>query len=258
MNPWSTVLRVLTAATLLGLIGCNGNGDGGGTSANVGAECTSARASLEASCAAGMGDIFECWDPSGGCELEGLGVTFDSGARYEGSVTGLDGRYINSAGQTCGSFEVTSTDTSTGSVSADFVNQTGETFTLSNNGSGDVTIGCPGGDSVTLTKRDQQALQACSAPIELCENSGNPGDFPDDAFGECTRDDECPDVDGVTLVCCDFDGQGLCQVREVCELLEDDFGSCTNDSECPNIGGLNWVCCDIFGVRSCVPEDGCG
>jgi len=222
---------------VLAFAGCSDE-SGTATTFDGGASCRAATAALQSSCAAGLAEVWDCWRPEGDCEVQGLGVNFENGSRFETvGLSALDeGRYLGPNGEVCGTFSANDSDPSDGTTSVDFTNPDGEMYTVESevnlSGSsvevGDITIRCPSGQSVVLSAENQEELQACSAPLELCRNTADfdPNDIDPDTFGECNTDAECSqDVPGVTLVCCDFSGQGLCQPRETCEAIGG-FGAC--------------------------------
>ncbi|MEM7136392.1 MAG: hypothetical protein AAF500_07435 [Myxococcota bacterium] len=264
-------IAIVGVVILVASCGDNNAGNAGSPNpaANPGASCTAAAAALGNSCAAGLAQIFECWMPSGDCTVQGFGVNFENGSRFEATdAIGLEGRYLGPSGQVCGSFETGNVDPSMGDVTVDFTNADGQMFTIESmvtvTGSaadqGDITIRCPGGDSIVLTAQDQEELQACSAPLDLCANTAgpvDPGDF--EGIGEsCNTTSDCPSIQGINVVCCDLFGETQCQEQTACEILmDDDFGSCTTNADCPNIGGLEWICCGALGDPFCTPAQGC-
>ena len=187
-------------------------------------------------CAAGLGDMLNCWGPSGKCtanvDLAGYDVEFENGAVLEHTY-GTDGRsvsarYVNNNNQECGSFQTVGDFTSSDWRIA-YTTASGEQFDMRPTGTAnDYEIVCANGQTVPLTGAQQEQLQDCAGgdALATCTQPGlgdiDPGDYDDflDAIGRpCTNNDQCPSGSGVNLVCCNVYGESICYESTICSYL---------------------------------------
>jgi len=168
-------------------------------------------------CAEGFGDIFICWNPEGECTFSGSGISYENGARVETNLNGSS-QFINGSNEVCGTSMVDLSG-ATDDVVVTFTNQSSETYTLLTDGEGsDFTIGCPNGETFTLTSEEQQILDACTGDMgdmgSVCGGDIGPID------GTCTTDADCPSLAGIDFGCCGISPDTMsCLPREVCDAI---------------------------------------
>ena len=189
------------------LIGCGGDG----TSSAATCDGSAVEASFADSCAAGLADVFTCWNPDGDCQISGLTTTYANGASL---VSSLDQtlQFRSPSNELCGTATAMLGTAALQQVS--FLTRGGETYQYEINPStSEITVVCPGGMRVTIDAEQAQAVQGCSGSgqVSICENVDivdpiDPNDVDPNDLGnigsECTDDSQCPDSLGLDFVCC--------------------------------------------------------
>ncbi len=200
----------VTVVAIAALIGCGGDSAAGTTGA---ASCdgSAVEASFADSCAAGLADVFTCWNPNGDCQISGFTTTYANGASL---VSSLDQtlQFRSPSNELCGTATAM---VGTGALQqVSFLTRAGETYGYEINAStSEVTVVCPGGTRVSIDAEQAQAVQGCSGAgqINICQNVDivnpiDPNDIDPDDIGnigsECTDDSQCPDSLGLDFVCC--------------------------------------------------------
>lgn len=203
-------------------IGCGGN-SAEGTSGAASCDASAVESSFADSCAAGLADVFTCWNPSGNCQVSGLTTTYANGASL---VSSLDQtlQFRGPSDELCGT---ATTMISAGAVQQiSFLTRGGETYQYEINVStSEVTIVCPGGMRVTIDSEQAQAVQGCNGTTQIgtCDVVApiDPNDIDPNDIGnvgsDCTNDSQCPDSLGFDFVCCQ--SVGACLPKLSCDLL---------------------------------------
>lgn len=208
-------------AALVFSIGCGGATEGANAIGGIACDESAVEASFGDSCAAGLADVFTCWNPDGDCEVSNFTTTFANGASL---ISSLDQtlEFRSPSGELCGT---ATSAVGTGAVQeTTFLTRSNETYKYEiDTGTLDVTVVCPGGERVVVDTEQAQAVQSCggAGQISICENVsvGDPPDPGDlgNIGNDCTNDSECPGTLGLEFVCCA--AAGACLPKLSCDLL---------------------------------------
>lgn len=212
-------------------------------------------------CAADMGSLFECYQPSGECVIKTgadgtITTEYENGAKLVTTASGgeagasSDGTFFSASGEECGTYHF---EGSAGmeTYTYQLTSASGETWTMTqDNDTGETTVSCANGQSFTMSRAQMDAFQACTDQQsgQTCTLEGG-GGLP----GLCDADDDCADTpDATDPVCCEYAGVRICLERAACEQAQS--GVCEGDGDCD----AGQECCALGGqFQLCVPEGAC-
>ncbi len=179
---------------------------------------------LNGTCAEGMKDYGDCFKTSGKCVMKNQGVksttTWENGARMEMTTTTQSGTFesviktYGPDGQLCGTTHAHgSYGNNDQDIEYEITDMNGKTWKMDyQKDSGDLTILCPDGGTVQVSKDELDAYNACMGQTKenqcKVDNGGNMG------YTLCSSNEDCDSG----MECCrdDSSSSGVCIPKGAC------------------------------------------